>query len=99
MRLLLVLALLLLLTGFGPCSRNLRRVPAQCNEICFLPCVSADGDVGIRWEADPLKPDAWDALGGVVVPALADKLRTCEVSRHACVQCLQRLDKAKVIEL
>lgn len=87
-----------LLTG-ATCSRSTRPVPAQCNQICFLPCVSENGDSGVRWEADPNKPNAWDGLGGDVVPALADKLRSCDVRRQACVQCLRRLDKAKVIEL
>lgn len=81
------------------CSRNTRPVPAQCNPICFLPCVAANGDAGVRWEAVPSDPAAWDALGGEVVPALADKLRVCEVRRLACEQCLRRLDDAKVIQL
>lgn len=89
---------LFLLTG-ATCSRNTRPVPAQCNQICFLPCVAENGDSGVRWEADPYNPAAWDDLGGEVVPALADKLRVCEVRRQGCEQCLKRLDKAKVIEL
>lgn len=87
-----------LLTG-ATCSRSTRPVPAQCNPICLLPCVAENGDSGVRWEADPSDPAAWDALGGEAVPALADKLRVCEVRRQACVQCLRRLEKAKVIKL
>lgn len=99
MRTAIVIAMALLLVGFGPCSRNVKRMPAQCNQICFLPCTTADGDVGVRWEADPIDPAAFDALGEEVIPALTEKLRQCEVRRKACAQCLQRLDKAKVIEL
>lgn len=98
MRLLLLLAIVLLLTG-ASCSRNVRRVPAMCDQICFLPCVSADGDVGIRWEADPLKSEAWDALGEDVTAPLATALRQCEIRRKACDQCLRRLDKEEVIGL
>lgn len=96
---LLIIAIALLLVGFGPCSRNVKRVPAQCNQICFLPCTTADGDVGVRWEADPTDPAAFDALGNQVIPALTGKLLQCEVRRKACAQCLQRLDHEKVIEL
>lgn len=93
-----VLFALLAVPLLAACGRNTRPVPAQCNAVCFAPC-AADGDTGVRWEADPNNPAAWDALGGEVVPALADKLRVCEVRRQACEQCLQRLEAAKVIKL
>ena len=87
----------LLLTG-ATCSHSTKPVPAQCNAVCFTPCV-VDGDTGVQWDADPANPSAWDDLGGRVVPELADKLRVCEVRRQACDQCLRRLDKVRVIEL
>ena len=94
-----VLAIIAAVLLLAACSRNTRPVPAPCNPACFLPCVAANGDSGVRWEADPNGPAAWDVLGGEVVPALADKLRVCEVRRLACAQCLRRLEKAKVIKL
>lgn len=94
-RALIIIAVLLLA---GCASNATRPVPAQCNQICFLPCTT-DGDPGVRWEADPESSGAWDQLAGEVVPALTDKLRQCDVRREACVQCLKRLDKAGVIDL
>lgn len=73
-------------------------VPAQCNPLCFQPC-TVGTDTGVRWEANPADPAAWDALAGDVVPELADKLLACETHRQACGQCLQRLDKARVIKI
>lgn len=95
----LACALVLLLTGATCQRRAAVPVPAQCNAICFSPCVDASGDTGIRWEADPNDPAAFDALGGDVTPALSDKLRTCDKRREACVQCLRRLDDRRVIRL
>ncbi|EPG5379788.1 TPA: hypothetical protein UN285_000412 [Stenotrophomonas maltophilia] len=92
---LIAIAVAALLAG---CGRITRPVPAQCNEICLLPC-TVNGDAGVRWEADPNNAEAWDELGGEVVPTLIGKLQTCEVRRGACVQCLQRLDKAGIIHL
>jgi hypothetical protein len=96
-RALLVIAVLAL----ASCDefRRPEPVPAQCDAMCFEPCVGKGGDTGIRWEADATDPAALDALGGEVVPALAEQLRTCEVRRKACVQCLERLDKHRVIQL
>lgn len=91
-----VSALLLASTG---CASLTRPVPALCNAMCFEPCTSAGGDTGVRWEAAPEDPAAWDDLGGNVAPALADKLRVCEVRRQSCQQCLLRLDKAGAIKL
>lgn len=97
MRILAVALAALLLTSCGSGVRG--RVPAGCDAMCFAPCVGADGDTGVRWEADPADPGAFDALGGDVTPALAGKLRTCELRRRACAECLQRLDKHGVIAL
>ncbi len=82
-----LVAALLLVAGC-PLQRP-EPVPAQCNPICFLPCTS-DGDPGVRWEADPKDPAAWDALGEEVIPALTGVANTCELRRKACDQCLQR---------
>ena len=42
-------------------------------------------------------PAAWDALGEDVIDRLTTKLRTCDTRRQACVQCLERLERAEVI--
>lgn len=96
MRTVVVLAALLLA---GCSTQPVRPVPAQCNPLCLLPCTGANGDTGVRWEAEPTDPDAWDVLAGEVIPSLVERERVCEVRRNACAQCLQRLDKAGVIKL
>ena len=74
-------------------------VPALCDARCLAPCVGKHGDTGVRWEATADDPAAFDALGESVIPALAEKLRGCELHRQACEQCLRRLDKRGVIGL
>lgn len=97
-RLLLLLLCLPLIAGCpGQKPASVRPVPAQCEASCFVPCVDAAGDTGVRWEADPADPAAWDALGEDVTDRLATKLRTCDTRRQACVQCLERLEHAEVI--
>lgn len=93
-----IVAALALCTGWS-CTRASLPVPAQCNPICMQACTGEGGDTGVRWAADPSKPDAWDDLGGDVVPALVGKLQICEARRLACEQCLRRLDKAGAIKL
>lgn len=70
---------------------------AQCDAKCYSPCVGEDGDTGIRWDGAPTSPEAFNRLTEAVIPDLADKLRSCEVSRKACDQCLQRLEAEGVI--
>lgn len=100
-RLLLVVLMILVTAGFGSCGGGVRKdratVDAHCDSICFMPCVGEDGDTGVRWEGDPQDARTFDALGGEVVPALGEKLRTCEVRRKACATCLQRLEREGVI--
>lgn len=74
-------------------------VPALCDARCLAPCVGRQGDTGVRWEAKANDPAAFDALGETVIPALAEKLRGCELRREACEQCLRRLEKRGVIGL
>lgn len=95
------LALVLLLTGATCQRRSAEPVPAECNSICFSPCVSASGDTGVRWEADPNDAMAWDVLAGEDGPLeqLTLQVRTCDARREACVQCLQRLHRNRVIDL
>lgn len=93
---LLAAAVALLLSG---CQLGGTRaaVAAQCNSICYQRCVGEDGDTGVRWTAAPDAAGAFDELGESVVNHLADKLRTCDARRDACVQCINRLDKRGVI--
>lgn len=72
-------------------------VIAQCDAMCYTPCVNADGSTGIQWDGTPVDPAMWDSLASDVTFTLADKLRQCDVQRKACVQCLNRLEAQKVI--
>lgn len=72
-------------------------IPAQCNAICYTPCVDEDGDTGIRWVGNYTDPKLWDSLSEDVTIPLAEKLRQCETRRKACEQCLDRLEEQKVI--
>lgn len=74
-------------------------VPALCDARCLAPCVGRQGDTGVRWKAKADDPAAFDDLGETVIPALAEKLRGCELRRHACEQCLRRLERRGVIGL
>lgn len=99
MRAIIYLLIAFLLTGASCTSLQRGKMPAQCEAICFIPCTDADGDTGVQWLSDSNTPQAWDDLGGDVLPELAKRVRQCEVSRTACVQCLRRLHRAEVIDL
>lgn len=99
-RALLSLLVCLPLIGGATCgvrSSTPAPVLAQCDAICYAPCLAPNGDTGVRWEGDPAMATTLDAIGEEVVPTLASKLRVCEASRKACVQCLDRLEKNGVI--
>lgn len=93
-----VVALLVVLAGCasGPPAGA---IPALCDARCFAPCVGERGDTGVRWASAADDPAAFDALGESVIPALAEKLRDCELRRRACDQCLRRLRQRGVIEI
>ncbi|MGH8081883.1 MAG: hypothetical protein ACREP7_15015 [Lysobacter sp.] len=95
MRALAIVACLVL----AACTTGQHRGPiaAQCNPVCFDRCVDEQQDTGIRWDADPQDASAFDALAGEVVPALTGKLRTCDVRREACAQCIERLERRGLI--
>lgn len=94
--------LILLLAGWGPCSRIVRAdpVPAQCDALCYVDdrtdeesaCASR-----AKWEGSPADPAEFDRLIYGVVPALRKETWTCGVRLKACQQCLERLKRAKVI--
>ena len=90
----------LLISGCSPARGTwVKGEPAlsQCDAKCYAPCVSENGDTGIRWDGAPTSPEAFNRLTEDVIPGLADKLRACEVNRKACDQCLQRLEAEGVI--
>lgn len=85
--------------GLSACQSMPVQPAAQCNPICFQRCVAEDGDTGVRVQSDGNDAEAWDEIGEEVVLSLTTKLRTCEIHRQACDQCLQRLEQKKVIVL
>lgn len=94
----------LMLTGMT-CSRFVRAdpVPAQCEAVCYVTDAKADDETACasraRWEGDKADPDAFDRLIYGTIPALRKETWDCGVRLKACQQCLQRLNKAKVIVL
>lgn len=102
-RLLLVAVVMLLLTGWGPCTRVVRPDPiqAQCAAMCYVVDTGApDGSScasRARWEGDPKDAMAIDSLIYGTVPALRKETWTCGVRLKACQQCIDRLEKAGVI--
>lgn len=48
--------LLLVILLLSACSSMKGAIPAQCNAMCFQPCVSKDGDTGVRWDAKEADP-------------------------------------------
>jgi hypothetical protein len=72
-------------------------VDPECDLAGFVACTTEEGDTGVRWEGDPNQAGTIDALGEAVIPALSEKLRTCETRRKALAQCIQRLEDQKVI--
>lgn len=92
---------MVLLSACGPRGVRTDAPPpadAHCDAMCFVPCVAENGDTGVRWDGTPTDPAMFDALATEVTLPLADKLRTCELRRRACVQCLQRLQREDVIQ-
>ncbi len=97
MRNCLPLVMALLLTGCGLFPRRGEAPPADAPAMCYLACTPTLTDTGVRWEADPEDPDAWDQLGDQVVKALTGISLTCEARRQACVDFIQSLKRRGVI--
>ncbi|KFN42337.1 hypothetical protein [Arenimonas oryziterrae] len=64
---------------------------AQCDAICYVPCVAKGNDTAVRWTGDPLDASSWDRVPDGVVDQLSEKLRVCETRRRACTECMDRL--------
>ena len=99
-RALLLMACLPLVAGWSCSSVPTKpgAVDPECSLDGFVHCTTDDGDTGVRWEGDPNQPATIDALGEVVIPALSDRLRACEIRRKALDQCLKRLEDQGVIK-
>lgn len=102
-RLATVAVLILLLAGWGPCTRVVRPDPvqAQCAAMCYVVDAGAPEDSSCasraRWEGDPKDAKAIDGLIYGTVPALRKETWTCGVRLRACQQCIDRLVKAGVV--
>jgi hypothetical protein len=97
----LCFVLAVLVAGCAPTRGTFVRpapIAAGCHPACYQPCIGEDGDTGIRWDGSPTDPAAFDRLTEEVLPALVEKLRTCEQRRKSCDVCLTRLDDAGVIQ-
>lgn len=93
-RLLLVALIVLATTGMS-CSRYLGRpIPAQCAPMGFEVCKSQ-----ARWAGNPNDPAAWDALAADTLSDSRAETRTCEQRRLALQQCLERLERQRLIDL
>lgn len=99
----LILAVAVIATFLTGCSgtpikADKQPVVAQCDAKCYVKCVEDNGDTGVRWVGNYTDPKLWDSLAKTdVLEPLVTKLRQCEVNRKACEQCLDRLEKEKVI--
>lgn len=69
-------------------------VPAQCAMQCTTGCLPADPP---QWTGDPADPATWDRLQADVIDPLQVTAETCDAARHACVQCLRRLERVGLI--
>lgn len=85
--------------GLFPQRYKSQPVPAQCSEQCYAPCVAKDGDTGVRVTGAGDDPTTWDEIAGLLASTFRQKLEQCDARREACVKCLQRLEKAKVLTL
>lgn len=101
-RLIFAMAIVVLLSGMS-CARFIRApaVPAQCEAVCYVTDAKDDQETACasraRWDGDPKDPAAIDALIYGTIPALRKETWDCGVRLKACQQCLNRLEKAKVI--
>jgi hypothetical protein len=98
LRVLLAVVLALALTG-ASCQHRPQAPVADADPQCYVPCFPSATDTGVRWDADPEAPEAWDALGGAVLPELAGKALQCERRRQACADCLGSLKQRGVIRV
>ncbi len=100
LRKLLILSILLslpFLSGFscaslgGSVAVTPPAIPANCEAKCYEPCtIPAD----LKYVPVPESKRAFDDLAEQVVAPLKLEFDQCDTHRQACVQCLNRLEKA-----
>lgn len=93
-----LLLFVLVLAGTGCRTWSPVAPVADADDRCYQACTPSLTDTGVRWEADPEDPAAWDALGAVVVPQLIRKLLACEAARQSCAGFINDLKHRKVIK-
>jgi len=97
MRMLITLLSLLMLTGFTTCQRRSDAPIADADAQCYRQYMASAEDTGVRWDADPADPGAWDALAGTAFPELVRRALGTEASRQSCVDFIRSLQKRGVI--
>jgi hypothetical protein len=90
---------LLAVLGLAGCTSPVRDespdpVLVTCAPECVQPC-----QTGVPlWEPpDAAAPGAWDWIRPQVVDVLEFRLKACEVSRKACVECLRGVEKEGLV--
>lgn len=91
------LFVLLFATGFTSCPRRAEPPVANASAECYRQYVASIDDTGVRWEADPEDPEAWDALAGPAWRELVRRTLGTERSRQACVDFIRALQARGVI--
>jgi hypothetical protein len=92
------LALLALCAAMTACAQPVIQAPpqppiAQCDAVCWQPCDAT----GIAYAPAPATTDAIGDLVQQVIVPLRGRIDQCELSRLACQQCIDRLERAGVI--
>lgn len=93
-----LIVLILVLSGCKPRVIKAEPVASNCADMCYTSCLDEEGGTGVYWAANPEDAAAWDSLFTDVITPLVLKLKTCELHRKACEQCLTNLKTEKVIQ-
>lgn len=96
-RALLAGLLVLSLAGFGSCHPKPTAPVADANPDCYQQCTPSLTDTGVRWDAQPEDPAAWDELASGTVKELRTRLLTCERRRQECAGFIEDLKDRGVI--
>ena len=94
----LLLVAVILLMGCKPRMIKAEPIASNCADMCYTSCLDDKGGTGVYWAASPEDAAAWDSLFSEVITPLVVKLKTCELHRKACEQCLMNLKTEKVIQ-
>ena len=69
-------------------------VPITCAPQCTATCLPAEWP---RWECGPADPGCWDEVYPDAAQPLKDIAKTCDAARNACVMCIRRAERSKII--